>query len=78
LEQAAQQLGSATTAVYRMLPPQIGADEKLKVLGQMLEKALPKEPPKFMKLYMKLGKPRLLMTPRIALKKRGTQAEALR
>ena len=77
LEQAAQQLGSATTAVYRMLPPTIGADDKLKALGQMLEKALPKEPSKFMKLYMKLGK---LVSDgaKNCTEKRETQAEQLR
>jgi hypothetical protein len=55
LEQAAKQLGSNATATYQVLPVDFTDDAEFEALSHFLEKALPKEPSKFMKLYMKLG-----------------------
>jgi hypothetical protein len=56
LEQAVKQLGSDTTAVYRMQRSKISDSDKFETLGQMLANHLPEEPTEFMKLYAKLGK----------------------
>jgi hypothetical protein len=57
LEQAAKQLGSDTTAVYRLQTWKTREEDEFSVLAQMLVKGLPKEPSPFMKLYTKLGQP---------------------
>ena len=50
-------MGSNTTAVYQVqISKKIEEDDKFEVRGQMLAKALPKEPTEFMRLYMKLGR----------------------
>lgn len=55
LEQAAKQLGSNETAVYRILPSEINREQELEALSQKLSESFPKEIPPTMRPYMKLG-----------------------
>ena len=55
LEQAAKQLGSDTTAVYRLQISEVTEEYEFTVLAKRLAKALPKERTQFMKVYTKLG-----------------------
>jgi hypothetical protein len=56
LQQAAQQLGSTSVAVYeRQKLKEMDEEGIYETLGQMFERAIPKEPNNFIALYTKLG-----------------------
>jgi hypothetical protein len=56
LQQAAQQLGSTSVAVYeRQKLKEIDKEGIYKTLGRMFKRAIPKEPNDFIALYAKLG-----------------------
>lgn len=55
LEQLAKQLGSNTTSVYQVMKSKMNEEHEFEVLGQMLSRYLPKEPPKVIRPYIKLG-----------------------
>ena len=55
LEHVLKQLGSDTTAVYHIQKSELREDDRFDILGQMLQKSLPSEPTKSMKVYLKLG-----------------------
>lgn len=61
LELALRKLGSEATAVYQIENSILSEEEEFKLLGQILERGLPAEPDDKWKLYMKIGKPMLML-----------------